>query len=67
MDSDTVGDPIFLIFAASMHFMHICLRFTHFFLWCTKCRNLRVLGAKKTESWVASQKNRISSPGTVYH
>ena len=31
MDSYTVGDPIFLIFAASMQFMHICLQFTHFF------------------------------------
>ena len=26
MDSYTVGDPIFLIFAASMQFMHICLQ-----------------------------------------
>ena len=66
MDSYTVGDPICLIFATSMQFMHICLQFTHFFLWCTKCRDLFVLGAKKTESWVASQKNRISSPASGY-
>ena len=37
------------------------------FSWCTKCRDLRVSGAKKTESWVASQKNRISSPDNEDH
>jgi len=50
MDSYTVGDPIFLIFTTLMQFMHICLQFTHFFLWCTKSRDLRVLGAKK--NWI---------------
>ena len=51
------------IFAASMQFMHICCNSHTFF---RGARNVAIYASwepKKTESWAASQKNRISSPG----
>ena len=53
---------------------HFCCNFCNFvtiyaFLsWCQRFCDLRVLGAKKNcESWVPSQKNRISSHGQELH
>ena len=63
MDSYTIRAPISFNFHCFDAIYAHLLQFTHFF---RGARNVAIYAfwePKKTESWVASQKNRISSPG----
>ena len=62
MDSYTIRAPIFLFLLLRCN-LCIFVAIHALFSWCTKCRDLRVLGAKKKLNLgLRAKKNRIPSP-----